>query len=128
MTAITMIGDSDWTDAGPPAPAQTLICINYDAPIRSYDQLNTNIRCAERLRRVMSTRIKLLCLLVPLLASASVFDAHAGATISDRRYWPNEARGSPGQAIEIYPPLHTLGAVLGAEPMVVPRRKVRRAR
>lgn len=52
----------------------------------------------------MSRRKRLLRLLVPLLALACAFDACAGVTISDRRYWPNEARGSPGQAIEIHPP------------------------
>lgn len=77
----------------------------------------------------MSTQKKLLCLLMPLLAPTSAFDAHAGVTISDRRYWPNEARGSPGQAIEIYPPSYAYpGGGPDAKPTVVPRRKARRAR
>jgi hypothetical protein len=77
----------------------------------------------------MSMSTRLLCLLVPLLASVSAFDARAGATISDRRYWPNEARSSPGQAIEILPPSYAYpGAGPDAKPMVVPRRKARRAR
>lgn len=45
-----------------------------------------------------------LCLIVPLVAIVSSVEVKAGATISDRRYWPNEARGSPDQAIEISPP------------------------
>ena len=92
-------------------------------------KLNTRTRCAESLRRGMSTRTGLLCLLVPVLASISAFDAQAGVTISDRRYWPNEARSSPGQAIEILPPSYAYpGASPDAKPMVVPRRKAKRAR
>lgn len=72
----------------------------------------------------MLTRKRLLCVLVPLLASTSAFDADAGVTISDRRYWPNEARGSPGQAIEIHPPsIAYPGVGPATAPRLGPRRK-----
>ncbi len=54
-----------------------------------------------------------LCFVVPLLAIVSSVEVMAGATISDRRYWPNEARGSPSQAIEISPPYTISGALAG---------------
>jgi len=77
----------------------------------------------------MPTGNRLLYVLVLLLASASAIDAHAGVTISDRRYWPNEARGSPRQAIEKYPHSYVYpGIGLAAEPRTVPHRKAKRAR
>lgn len=60
-----------------------------------------------------------LCLIVPLFAIVSSGEVMAGATISDRRYWPNEARGSPDQAIEISPPYPA--------PPAVPRAAAHRA-
>ena len=41
---------------------------------------------------------------VLMLAGVSAAKVNAGATISDRRYWPNEARASLGQILEISPP------------------------
>lgn len=77
----------------------------------------------------MLTRKSVLCLLVLLLASTAAIDAHAGVTISDRRYWPSEARGSPGQSSQIGPPSDAYpGLGLAAEPRIVPRRKARPAR
>lgn len=65
-----------------------------------------------------------LYLIMLLLAGVSSAEVNAGATISDRRYWPNEARGSPGQTLEISP-LYTYPArapVLG-QPRLRPPRK-----
>jgi hypothetical protein len=45
-----------------------------------------------------------LYVIVLLLADVSAAKVNAGATISDRRYWPNEARASPGQILETSPP------------------------
>lgn len=67
-------------------------------------------------------------LLLPLVSS---IEARAGATISDRRYWPNEARGTPSQMIETYSPSYAYpGAMAGfaPEPRIVPNRKARRSR
>lgn len=77
----------------------------------------------------MPTRTKLLYFWVLLIAWASAIDAHAGATISDRRYWPSEARGSPGQSIGIYPHPYVYPQVgVAAGPRIVPRQKTRRNR
>lgn len=75
----------------------------------------------------MSNRKLVLCIFV-LLAFLTSIDAYAGVTISDRRYWPNEARGSPGQAIEIYRPSFAYPETGIAEPRVAPQRKARRVR
>lgn len=45
-----------------------------------------------------------LYVIVLLFADVSAAKVNAGATISDRRYWPNEARASPGQILETSPP------------------------
>jgi hypothetical protein len=72
----------------------------------------------------MSIKNSALYPLVLLFISAFWTEAHAGVTISDRRYWPNEARGTPGQVIEIRPP----SAGSATEPRVLPRKRARRAR
>lgn len=65
-----------------------------------------------------------LCLIVPLLAIVSSVEVMAGATISDRRYRPNEARGSPDQAIEISPPyIYPAPPLEPLQPRIGPRRK-----
>jgi hypothetical protein len=69
--------------------------------------------------------------IVLLLISASSIEARAGLTISDRRYWPNEARGAPSQMIETYSPSYAYpGAMAGfaAEPRIAPRGQARRSR
>jgi hypothetical protein len=69
---------------------------------------------------------RLLYLSVLLFASVAAIDAHAGVTISDRRYWPSEARGSPGQLIEIYPrPYIDPEADFVAGSRITPRKKAR---
>jgi len=75
---------------------------------------------------VRAARHVAFCVIMLLSALASSIDARAGATISDRRYWPNEARGSPGQVIEIHPPSTGAAAGLATEPR--PRGKAKRAR
>lgn len=72
-----------------------------------------------------------LCVIILLIALVSSIEARAGVTISDRRYWPSEARGSPGQAIEIHPPSSAYPgapAGLAAEPRITPRGKAKRTR
>ncbi len=72
-----------------------------------------------------------LYLVVVLLASAFSITARAGVTISDKRYWPSEARGSQGQVIEIHPPSYAYpGPAVGfaTQPRVAPRGKARRPR
>ena len=65
-----------------------------------------------------------LCLVVPLLAILSSVEVMAGATISDRRYWPNEARGSPSGAVEISPPyIYPAPSLEPPQPRIRPRRK-----
>jgi hypothetical protein len=65
-----------------------------------------------------------LCLIVPLLAIVPSVEVMAGATISDRRYWPNEARGSPAQTVEISPPYtYPVLPLDPGQPRIVPRRK-----
>lgn len=79
----------------------------------------------------MSKMHAALYLAVFLLTSMSLVGAHAGLTISDRRYWPSEARGSPGQLIEIYPPSYAhprSAAGIAAEPRIMPRGKAKRTR
>lgn len=77
----------------------------------------------------MPIRKTILYLSVLLLAAAFAIDARAGLTISDRRYWPSEARGSPGQTIEIHPPSNVdPGVGLATEPRFTPRKKTRRNR
>jgi hypothetical protein len=72
---------------------------------------------------------RLLYLSVLLFASVAAIDAHAGVTISDRRYWPSEARGSPGQLIEIYPrPYIYPEADVVAGSRITRRKKARRSR
>jgi hypothetical protein len=78
---------------------------------------------------VRAARHVAFCVIMLLSALASSIEARAGATISDRRYWPNEARGSPGQVIEIHPPSSAYtgaAAGLAAEPR--PRGKAKRTR
>jgi len=72
----------------------------------------------------MSIKNAALYPLVLLFISVSWTEARAGVTISDRRYWPNEARRTPGQVIETRPP----SAGSAAEPRVLPRERARRAR
>lgn len=79
----------------------------------------------------MSNKNAALYPIVLLFISASLIDAHAGVTISDRRYWPNEARGTPGQLIEIRPHSYAYpGSAAGSvtEPRIVPRGRARRPR
>jgi hypothetical protein len=65
-----------------------------------------------------------LCLIVLLLAAVSSAEVMAGATISDRRYWPNEARASPGQTLEIPPPYaYAAPPPDRGQPRMQPRRK-----
>lgn len=65
-----------------------------------------------------------LYLIVLLLAGVSSAKVNAGATISDRRYWPNEARASPGQTLEISPPYtYPARAPVPGQPRLGPPRK-----
>jgi hypothetical protein len=81
----------------------------------------------------ITARKATLFLIMFSFASAWAIEARAGATISDRRYWPNEARSSPGQVIEIYPPWHAYAGPgfpprPAVEPLVTTRGKARRPR
>jgi hypothetical protein len=69
-----------------------------------------------------------LAALLLILASSS--DARAGVTISDRRYWPSEARGSPEQVIEVYPAYSYAGTTPAfvSRAQGAPRGKARRTR
>ncbi len=65
-----------------------------------------------------------LRLIVLLLAGVSSAEVMAGATISDRRYWPNEARSSPGQIREVSPPYtYPVSPPDPGQPRIGPRRK-----
>lgn len=65
-----------------------------------------------------------LCLIVLLLVGVSSAEVMAGATISDRRYWPNEARASPGQTLEISTPyIYPAHPPDRGQPRIGPRRK-----
>lgn len=65
-----------------------------------------------------------VCLIVLLLAGVSSAEVMAGATISDRRYWPNEARSSPAQTFEISPPYaYAARPPDRGQPRIGPRRK-----
>lgn len=62
--------------------------------------------------------------IVLLLAGVSSTEVIAGATISDRRYWPNEAIASPGQTVEIATPYTHPAPLPGpGRPRIQPRRK-----
>lgn len=69
-------------------------------------------------------------LIALLLTSAVSTAAQAGLTISDRRYWPSEARESPGRGIEIHPSSSADPGSAGvlASPHILPRGKARRPR
>ncbi len=71
------------------------------------------------------------CFIGLLLISAFSIEARAGATISDRRYWPSEARGTPSQWAETYSPSDAYAGTMAgfaAEPRIRPRGKARRPR
>ena len=70
-----------------------------------------------------------LHLVVLLLTGISSTEVMAGATISDRRYWPNEAIASPSQNLEIAPP-YTYPVPLPepGQPRIRPRRKAQKSR
>jgi hypothetical protein len=82
-----------------------LIWINFARRTCFYDEIKITAWSAARpgAEEAMPIGQRLLYLSVLLFASVAAIDAHAGVTISDRRYWPSEARGSAGQLIEIYP-------------------------
>ena len=72
---------------------------------------------------------RLWCLSLLLIVSMAAVDAHAGVTISDRRYWPSEARTSPGRLIDILPqPYVYPEAGVAAGSWITPRKKPRRNR
>lgn len=114
------------------ALAEFLIWIKFVRRTHLYDEAGTMGRSADQPRAEGSMPIgqRILYLSVFLIASvAAIDDAHAGVTISDRRYWPNEARTSPGQPIQIYPYPYVYpdsGVAAGAR--ITPRKKVRRNR
>lgn len=65
-----------------------------------------------------------LRLIVLLLTGVSSAEVMAGATISDRRYWPNEARRSHGQNLQISPPYtYPAPPPVHGQPRIRPRRK-----
>lgn len=77
----------------------------------------------------MSKNSAALHLVLLLLTFASSIEARAGLTISDRRYWPSEARGNPGQVIEIpLPYAYPRSTPFAAEPLARPPRKTGRTR
>lgn len=79
----------------------------------------------------MSNKNAVFLFIALSLACTFAIEARAGATISDRRYWPNEARSSPGSVIEIYPPSYAYQNSAGnlADPRpIVSRKKTKRLR
>jgi hypothetical protein len=82
-------------------------------------------------RKTMSRKKTTLYLVMFSLAATWAVEARSGVTISDRRYWPSEARGSPAPAIEIYPPANAFAGPLfpsgvAVVPRVTSRGKARR--
>lgn len=70
-----------------------------------------------------------LHLVVLLLAGVTSSEVMAGATISDRRYWPNEAIASPSQSLEIAPPyIYPIPLPEPGQPPIRPRRKAQKSR